>query len=38
VTETKINIRDADGNVVCTLNVNNFKKGENKVSWNGMTE
>lgn len=36
--ETKILVKDADGEVVRTYTLNNLKKGDNKISWNGLND
>lgn len=36
--EVQLAIKDAEGNVVRTLTVNNLKAGKNEVAWNGQME
>lgn len=36
--ELNVRIRDANGEVVRSLNLKDLKKGENKISWNGQDE
>lgn len=36
--EVKFQIKDAEGNVVKTLEVRDLKGGKNKITWNGITE
>lgn len=37
-TETKIDVKNPEGKVVKTFTLHNLKSGENKISWNGISE
>lgn len=36
--ETEIKLKNADGEVVKTYNLNNLKQGSNRITWNGMDD